>query len=45
MTGLASALRALEERAAAGRPLRLGLVGAGTFGAMVLTQARRLHAV
>jgi len=45
MTGLGRALAALEQRAATGRPLRFGLVGAGTFGAMVLTQARRLEGV
>ncbi|MDR7471212.1 MAG: SAF domain-containing protein [Armatimonadota bacterium] len=32
----------VRERAAAGRPLRVGLVGAGAFGTMFLAQARRL---
>jgi predicted homoserine dehydrogenase-like protein len=32
----------LRERAAAGRPLRIGLVGAGKFGTMFLAQLRRL---
>jgi predicted homoserine dehydrogenase-like protein len=32
--------RMLLERAAAGRPLRVGLVGAGKFGSMYLAQAR-----
>jgi predicted homoserine dehydrogenase-like protein len=32
----------LEGRAASGNPLRVGLVGAGTFGAMMLSGARRL---
>ena len=39
----ARALRALEERAAEGRPLGVALVGAGTFGTMLLAQARRLR--
>jgi predicted homoserine dehydrogenase-like protein len=42
MIGLGRAFAALEERARSGRPLRVGLVGAGTFGRMVLSQARRL---
>jgi predicted homoserine dehydrogenase-like protein len=33
--------RLLLERAAAGRPLRVGLIGAGKFGTMFLAQARR----
>ncbi len=33
--------RLLQERAAAGRPLRVGLIGAGKFGSMYLSQARR----
>ncbi|MGH6967705.1 MAG: NAD(P)H-dependent oxidoreductase [Stellaceae bacterium] len=40
--------RLLQERAAAGRPVRVGLIGAGKFGAMFLAQARRtpgLHVV
>ena len=32
--------RLLLERAAAGRPLRVGLVGAGKFGSMYLAQAK-----
>lgn len=38
----------LRERAEAGRPVRIGLIGAGKFGAMFLAQARRtpgLHLV
>src|SRR5215475_10579043 len=38
----------LMERAAAGRPVTVGLIGAGKFGTMFLTQARRtagLHVV
>ena len=38
----------LQQRAAAGRPLRVALVGAGKFGSMFLSQARRtpgLHVV
>ena len=31
----------LMEREAAGRPVRVGLIGAGKFGTMFLTQARR----
>jgi sugar/nucleoside kinase (ribokinase family) len=31
----------LAERAAEGRPVRVGLIGAGTFGRMFLAQARR----
>ncbi len=33
--------RLLQERAAASRPLRVGLIGAGKFGSMYLSQARR----
>src|SRR5688500_1514154 len=33
--------RLLEARAAAGRPVRVALVGAGKFGSMYLSQARR----
>ncbi len=36
------ALDLLRERAASGRPLGVGLVGAGAFGTMLLSQARRL---
>ena len=32
--------RMLLERAEAGRPVRVGLIGAGKFGAMFLAQAR-----
>ena len=35
----------LEERAASGRPLRVCLVGAGTFGTMLLAQLRRLRGI
>ena len=31
----------LSEREAAGRPIRIGLIGAGKFGTMFLTQVRR----
>ena len=30
----------LKERAAAGRPVRIGLIGAGKFGTMFLSQVR-----
>src|SRR5512140_2285516 len=33
--------RLLQDRAAAGRPVRVVLVGAGKFGSMYLSQARR----
>ena len=33
--------RSLEARAAAGNPIRVGLIGAGKFGSMYLSQARR----
>jgi predicted homoserine dehydrogenase-like protein len=39
------ALRLLDERRAAGRPLRVGLIGAGTFGTMTLSQLNRLPGV
>ena len=32
--------RLMQERAAAGRPVRVGLIGAGKFGSMFLAQAR-----
>ena len=32
----------LQQRAAAGRPIRIGLIGAGKFGSMVLAQAQRI---
>ena len=32
----------LAERAAAGRPVRIGLIGGGKFGSMFLSQARRV---
>ncbi len=35
----------LADRAAEGRPLRVVLVGAGTFGAMLLSQLRRLEGI
>lgn len=34
-------LRSLEARAVAGNPIRVGLIGAGKFGSMYLSQARR----
>src|SRR5512144_894733 len=33
--------RLLQDRAAAGRPVRVVLIGAGKFGSMYLSQARR----
>src|SRR3546814_19589844 len=33
----------LQKRAAAGKPVRVGLIGAGKFGTMFLAQARRLN--
>jgi predicted homoserine dehydrogenase-like protein len=39
---LAKALELLEQRAAEERPLRVGLIGAGKFGTMLLAQARLL---
>ena len=33
--------RMLQQRAAEGRPLRVGLIGAGKFGTMYLSQALR----
>jgi predicted homoserine dehydrogenase-like protein len=33
----------LAERAAAGRPVRMGLIGAGKFGSMILAQARHIQ--
>jgi predicted homoserine dehydrogenase-like protein len=39
---MTSLLRRLEDRARQGRPVGVGLVGAGTFGAMFLAQARRV---
>ena len=32
----------LAQRASAGRPVRIGLIGAGKFGSMVLAQAQRI---
>ncbi len=32
----------LQQRAAGGRPVRVGLIGAGKFGSMVLAQAQRI---
>lgn len=42
---LSRALRLLDERRADGRPLRVGLIGAGTFGTMTLSQLNRLAGV
>lgn len=33
----------LQNRAEQGRPVRVGLIGAGKFGSMVLAQAQRIH--
>ena len=33
----------LAERNAAGKPIRVGLIGAGKFGSMVLAQARKIE--
>jgi predicted homoserine dehydrogenase-like protein len=35
----------LQEREAAGKPLRIGLIGAGKFGCMFLAQARRVPGI
>jgi len=35
----------LDERARSGRPVRIGLIGCGTFGTMLLSQARRLRGI
>jgi predicted homoserine dehydrogenase-like protein len=35
----------LQERAAAGRPIKVGLIGAGKFATMFLAQARRIPAI
>ena len=35
-----SLARMLDRRAAEGRPIRVGLIGAGKFGSMFLAQAR-----
>ena len=35
----------LEQRAEAGRPVRVALIGAGKFGSMFLAQARRLRGI
>jgi len=37
--------RLLNERAAAGKPVRVGLIGAGKFGSMYLSQARRTRGI
>ena len=37
--------RQLQQRAAAGRPIRVGLIGAGKFGAMYLAQVPRTPGV
>jgi predicted homoserine dehydrogenase-like protein len=42
---MSRALRLLDERRVAGRPLRVGLIGAGTFGTMTLSQLNRLPGV
>ena len=42
---LSRVLRILDERRADGRPLRVGLIGAGTFGTMTLSQLNRLPGV
>ena len=33
----------LQQRADGGRPIRVGLIGAGKFGSMVLAQAQRIQ--
>lgn len=35
----------LKERAAAGNPIRVGMIGAGKFGTMFLAQALRIPAI
>ena len=35
----------LAARAAAGRPVRVGLIGAGKFGSMILSQARHIEGI
>jgi predicted homoserine dehydrogenase-like protein len=40
-----SLFRQLQDRASEGRPLRVGVIGAGKFGTMFLAQARRLPGV
>jgi len=42
---MARALERLSDRAQGGRPLRVGLIGAGTFGTMILSQLGRLDGV
>ena len=42
---LSRALGLLDERRVAGRPLRVGVIGAGTFGTMTLSQLNRLAGV
>ena len=42
---MSRALRLLDERRADGRALRVGLIGAGTFGTMALSQLNRLPGV
>ncbi|MEC7593952.1 MAG: flagellar biosynthesis protein FlgA, partial [Pseudomonadota bacterium] len=37
--------RQLQARAEAGRPIRVGMIGAGKFGSMYLAQARRTAGV
>src|ERR1700728_433583 len=40
-----SLYRLLQQRAAAGRPIRVGLIGAGKFGSMFLNQAPTMPGV
>jgi predicted homoserine dehydrogenase-like protein len=40
---MSSLIADLAARGESGRPLRVGLIGAGKFGTMFLSQARRLH--
>ena len=35
----------LEKRVADGRPIRLGIIGAGKFGSMILAQAQRINGI
>ncbi len=36
-----SLYKSLQQREATNRPVRIGVIGAGTFGSMFLAQARR----
>jgi predicted homoserine dehydrogenase-like protein len=38
-----SPYRELQQRAAAGKPVRVGLIGAGKFGSMFLNQVPTMH--